>query len=92
MFPKRGPFKTLMKIDILDFKDRVNLKHFGIEKISYQTQCWLFDLESFELNEEKRVISWKPKPIEERRNNLKNIADYSDSDRDELIGSEYYTK
>jgi hypothetical protein len=90
MFPKRGPFKTLMKIDIVDFKDTINLNHFGIEKISYQNQCWLFDLESFELNEAKEVTSWKPKPIEERRNNLKGLDDYSDSERNELIGSEYY--
>jgi hypothetical protein len=92
MFPKTGPFKTLMKIDIVDFKDTVNLKHFGIEKISYQNQCWLFDLESFELNEQKEVINWKPKPFEERRNNLKNIADYSESERNELIGSEFYLR
>ncbi|WP_072305078.1 HEPN domain-containing protein [Cellulophaga fucicola] len=81
-----------MKIDIIDFNDAVNLKHFGIEKISYQNQCWLFDLESFELNEEKEVTAWKPKPVGERRNNLKSLADYSDSDRNELIGSEYYLR
>ena len=90
MFPKRGPFKTLVKINIVDFKETVNLRNFSIEKISNQNQCWLFDLENLELNEEKEVVSWKYKPIEERRNNLKSLDSYSNQERHNLFGSEYY--
>lgn len=84
------PYETLLKIDIVDFQDYVGLEHFGIKKLSYQEQCNLFDLESFDLRDHKEVRNWKPKPEEKKRNQLKYIDSYSRQDWQELIGSEYY--
>lgn len=85
-----GPYETLLKIDIIDFQDYVGLEHFGIRKLTYQEQCNLFDLESFDLRENKEVRNWRPKPEEKKRNQLKYIDGYSKQDWEELIGSEYY--
>lgn len=85
-----GPYETLLKIDIVDFQDYVGLSHFGLRKLSYQEQCNLFDLESFDTVENKEVRNWRPKPKEKKRNQLKYIDGYSRQDWEELIGSEYY--
>jgi len=89
MNPKMGPFKTLLKIDIKDYKEKITFKDFTIERISLQQQCNIFDLESFDLDENKKVKSWKPKTIEGRRT-PEFLENYSKEEVDELIGSEFY--
>lgn len=56
MYSGIGPYETLLKIDIVDFKEYVSLDHFAIRKLSYQEQCSLFDLESFDTDENKENI------------------------------------
>mgnify|MGYP001791269413 CR=1 FL=1 len=86
-----GPYETLLKVDIVDFKDFVQLKHFGIRKLTYEEQCDLFDLESFDVDENKDVKNCKPKSPEKKKNKLsKYLEGFSRQDREELIGSEYY--
>jgi len=85
-----GPYETLLKIDIVDFQEYVELKHFGIRKLSYQEQCNLFDLESFDVDHNKQVNNWEPKTPDQKKNNLKHLDGYSRQDWEELIGSEYY--
>ncbi|NAY91403.1 hypothetical protein GTQ34_05675 [Muricauda sp. JGD-17] len=90
MTSRLGPYETLLKIDIVDFQDYVQLKHFGIRKLSYKEQCALFDLESFDVDEHKEVKNWKPKSPDKKKNRLKYLDGYSRQDWEELIGSEYY--
>tara|TARA_R110002051_G_scaffold137916_4_gene210657 strand:+ start:86498 stop:87385 length:888 start_codon:yes stop_codon:yes gene_type:complete len=85
-----GPYETLLKIDIVDFHEFVELNHFRIRKLTVQEQCNLFDLESFDVDQNKEVKNWKPKPPERKQNQLKHLDGYSREDWEELIGSEYY--
>ena len=89
MNPDRGPYKTLLKINIVDYKDLITCEDFTIEKLSLQEQLSFFDLESFELDENKNVRGWKPKNSTGRKT-PDLLESFSREEIDELIGSEYY--
>jgi len=89
MTPDRGPYKTLLKINIIDYDEEIICEDFTIEKLSLQEQLNYFDLESFELDENKNVRGWKPKNNTERKA-PDLLESFSREEIDELIGSEYY--
>ena len=83
-----GPYETSLKFDIVDFHKYVELNHFRIRKLSFQEQCDLFDLDSFDTDQNKEVKNCRPKTPEQKQNRLKHLDGYSRDDWQELIGSE----